>query len=61
MLSLAPLSVFEMANLELGRAFYDVRVLSEGGGQIRTSIGAAVDTQPFARFNFDTVIFGGAV
>lgn len=59
-LSLAPLSVFEMANLELGRTFYDVRVLSESGGQIRTSIGAAVDTQPFSRVNFDTVIFGGA-
>jgi transcriptional regulator GlxA family with amidase domain len=59
-LSLAPLSVFEMANLELGRTFYDVRVLSESGGQIRTSIGATVDTQAFARVNFDTVIFGGA-
>ncbi|HEY5758741.1 MAG TPA: GlxA family transcriptional regulator [Steroidobacter sp.] len=59
-LSLAPLSVFEMANLQLGRAFYDVRVLSEKGGQIRTSIGATVDTQPFGRLSFDTVIFGGA-
>jgi transcriptional regulator GlxA family with amidase domain len=59
-LSLAPLSVFEMANLELGRAFYDVRVLSETGGQIRTSIGATVDTQAFGRQAFDTVIFGGA-
>lgn len=59
-LSLAPLSVFEMANLELGRVFYDVRVLSESGGQIRTSIGATVDTQPFGRASMDTVIFGGA-
>jgi transcriptional regulator GlxA family with amidase domain len=59
-LSLAPLSVFEMANLQLGRTFYDVRVLSEKGGQIRTSIGATVDTQPFGRSSFDTVIFGGA-
>jgi transcriptional regulator GlxA family with amidase domain len=59
-LSLAPLSVFEMANLELGRAFYDVRVLSESGGQIRTSIGATVDTQPFGRTSSDTLIFGGA-
>ena len=59
-LSLAPLAVFEMANLELGRAFYDVRVLSESGGQICTSIGATVDTRPFGRSRFDTVIFGGA-
>lgn len=60
LMSLAPLSVFEVANSTLGRAFYDVRVLSEGGGQIRTPIGAAVDTQPFGRLNFDSVIFGGA-
>lgn len=59
-LSLAPLSVFEVANAELGRTFYDVRVLSENGGQIRTSIGAVVATQPFGRLTFDTVIFGGA-
>ena len=59
-LSLAPLSVFEMANVELGRAFYDVRVLSEHGGQIGTSIGAMVDSQRFGRQTFDTVMFGGA-
>jgi len=59
-LSLAPLAVFEMANLEIGRAFYDVRVLSESGGQVCTSIGATVDTRPFGRSRFDTVIFGGA-
>lgn len=59
-LSLAPLSVFEMANAQLGRPFYDVRVLSESGGQIGTSIGAVVDSQRFSRQTFDTVIFGGA-
>lgn len=59
-LSLAPLAVFEMANTEVGRAFYDVRVLSEHGGQIGTSIGAVVDTQRFGRQTFDTVMFGGA-
>ena len=59
-LSLAPLAVFEMANLELGKSFYDVRVLSEDGGQIRTSIGASVDSQPFGKLTFDTLMFGGA-
>src|SRR5687768_15977823 len=59
-LSLAPLSVFEMANAEIGRPFYDVRVLSEQGGQIETSVGAVVDTQRFGRQKFDTVMFGGA-
>jgi transcriptional regulator GlxA family with amidase domain len=59
-LSLAPLAVFEMANTEVGRPFYDVSVLSEQGGQIGTSIGAVVDTQRFGRQTFDTVMFGGA-
>lgn len=60
-MSLAPLSVFEMANTEVGRPFYDVRVLSERGGQIPTSIGAVVESQRFGRQAFDTVMFGGAI
>lgn len=59
-LSLAPLSVFEMANVEVGRKFYDACVLSEQGGQIGTSFGAVVDSRRFGRQTFDTVIFGGA-
>ncbi len=40
-LSLAPLvSVRGGQSRRSGATFYDVRVLSEGGGQIRTSIGA---------------------
>lgn len=58
-LSLAPLAVFEMANVETGKPFYEVRVLSETGGPIRTSFGVTVDTQRFGRTAFDTLIFGG--
>ncbi len=58
-LSLAPLSVFEMANLELGRTFYDVRVLSEKAVDLyvdRSDGGHST----VRRSRFDTVIFGGA-
>jgi transcriptional regulator GlxA family with amidase domain len=58
-LSLAPLAVFEMANFETGKPFYEVRVLSETGGPIQTSFGVMVDTQRFGRATFDTLIFGG--
>src|SRR5688500_6003808 len=58
-LSLAPMAVFEMANFETGKPFYDVRLLSESGGPIRTSFGVTVETQRFGRGTFDTLIFGG--
>lgn len=58
-LSLAPLTVFDTANLHIGRPFYEVRVLSETGGPMRTSFGVTVDSQRFSRTTFDTLIFGG--
>jgi transcriptional regulator GlxA family with amidase domain len=58
-LSLAPMAVFEMANVETGKPFYDVRLVSETGGPIQTSFGVTVETQRFARATFDTLIFGG--
>lgn len=59
-LSLAPVSVFETANAQLGKPFYEVRVLSEFGGPIPTSFGVTVDSQAFGRTTFDTLIFGGS-
>jgi transcriptional regulator GlxA family with amidase domain len=58
-LSLAPAAVFEMANFETGKPFYEVKVLSETGGPIQTSFGVTIDTQRFGRGTFDTLIFGG--
>jgi len=60
-MNLAPLSAFEFANLELGRDFYDVTFLSEGGGPIRTSMGMVIETEPFADRYFDTVLVVGAI
>jgi transcriptional regulator GlxA family with amidase domain len=60
MMSLAALSVFEFANKEISEPVYDVRLLSENGGSIRSSIGISVATEPFDNTNFDTLIVGGS-
>lgn len=59
-MSVGPLSVFEMANTTVGKPFYDVTLLSERGGNVRTSIGVGIDTKPFDKPAFDTLMFGGA-
>jgi transcriptional regulator GlxA family with amidase domain len=59
-MSLAALSVFEFANKEMGEPVYDVHLLSETGGSIRSSIGVSVATEPFDDTNFDTLIVGGS-
>jgi len=59
-MSFAAASVFEFANRELGEPVYDVRVISETGGSIRSSIGVSVATEPFDDTNFDTLIVGGS-
>jgi transcriptional regulator GlxA family with amidase domain len=63
--SLAPMSVFEMANLAVGKPFYELHVLSETGGPVRSSVGVTIGTDAFdaARdqtAGFDTVIVGAA-
>jgi transcriptional regulator GlxA family with amidase domain len=60
MLSVSALSVFEMANRETGRQVYDVHLLSETGGSVRSSIGIGVATEPFDDTNFDTLMIGGS-
>ncbi|MEA2782169.1 MAG: hypothetical protein QOK29_3713 [Rhodospirillaceae bacterium] len=60
MMSVAALSVFELANKEMGEPIYDVHLLSETGGSIRSSIGICVATEPFDDTNFDTVMVGGS-
>jgi len=58
-LDLAALTEFEMANRQAPHPRYDIRLLSEHGGAVVTSAGIAVETQPFARANFDTLIVMG--
>jgi len=59
MMSLAALSVFEMANFNAGEKLYRIRVLSENGGPVASSIGTSMDTQGFARPTFDTLLVTG--
>lgn len=61
-MSLAALSAFEFANLSAGEKLYDIKVLSEHGGLVpSSSLYAAVDTQQFNEFDFDTVLISGAM
>ena len=57
-MSFAAASVFEFANMEMSEPVYDVRLLSETDGSVRTSLGMSVATEPFDDTNFDTLIVG---
>lgn len=59
MMSFAALSAFEFANLTAEQAFYEVRVLSEAGGSVNSSLGPSIETAPFDDATYDTVIFAG--
>jgi transcriptional regulator GlxA family with amidase domain len=56
---LAALSVFEYANHTLGKPLYDLSMISEKGGLIRSSTGMKIGTDAFDRKAFDTLIIGG--
>ncbi len=52
-------SVFECANANAGETLYEVRLLSETGGPVPSSIGFRVDTAPLDGGDWDTLIVGG--
>jgi len=58
-MSFAALSVFECANMMMPEPFYEMHFVSEHGGLVRSSTGMVVDSRPFGRQAFDTVIVGG--
>lgn len=58
-----PASVFGMVNEVVARPCYEICVVSDGGGLVRSSCGLALDTRDFeqvAALPFDTVLVGGA-
>jgi transcriptional regulator GlxA family with amidase domain len=59
-MSFATLSVFEVANMVAGEAFYDVHLLSESGGRIPNTFGMQIDTQRLGDAVFDTLLIGAA-
>jgi transcriptional regulator GlxA family with amidase domain len=59
MMGFAGMSAFEYANATLEKPWYDVRLLSENGGTIASSLGMRIETESFAVGNFDTIVVGG--
>jgi transcriptional regulator GlxA family with amidase domain len=59
-MGLAALSTFEHANLTNEEQFYEVTLLSETGGPVRSSAGFSVMTEPFGDAVFDTLIVGAS-
>jgi transcriptional regulator GlxA family with amidase domain len=58
-MAFAALTVFEVANQQAGEPVYDVRILSEAGGVIRTSVGMNIESEAFDDTAYDTLIIGG--
>jgi len=61
MMSLGALSAFEFANRELKEEAYEVRILSDRGGAVLSSIGVPIETRPFDETEFDTIIATGGM
>ncbi|HTJ93576.1 MAG TPA: GlxA family transcriptional regulator [Pararobbsia sp.] len=60
-LDLVAVTVFEVANSTLDAPAYDVRLLSEHGGQVTSSSGVRVDSEGFGDDAYDTMIVTGAL
>src|SRR6266403_976647 len=63
LLSLAPMTAFEMTGFGLAKPppaspHYDLHLLSEHGGPVRSSCGLTVETEAFGDPAFDTIIVG---
>ena len=58
-MSFAALSVFELANFMAGKPLYDIHYISEHGGLVHSSTGMTVDSRPFGKARYDTVMVGG--
>ena len=60
MMCFAGISAFEIANVAAGEPRYDITVLSEEGGPVKSTLGAALETERFGDpGDFDTIIAGG--
>src|SRR5260370_42053107 len=59
MIGLAAQAAFEYSNRVAGKGVYEVRMLSENGGPVRSSLGVAVQTERLSGRAFDTLIIVG--
>lgn len=58
-LDLVAISVFEVTNATAPAAIYELQLLSERGGPVMSSSGVPVETRPFSKTKFDTVLVTG--
>ncbi|MBW9066006.1 GlxA family transcriptional regulator [Rhizobium herbae] len=58
LMGFAAVSAFEMANVALGEPVYGIELLSERGGEVKSSAGFGVLTKSFDSTLYDTVMFG---
>ena len=59
-LDMVAVTVFELANGEAGRPRYNIELLSEHGGLVRSSSGVQIDTHGFGNPKFDTLLVAGS-
>jgi len=59
LMNLGVVAVLETANVTAQQPAYDIVLLSETGGLVRSSAGFSVDTQAFDKSKFDTVLVVG--
>jgi transcriptional regulator GlxA family with amidase domain len=58
LLGFAAVTAFEITNIQLGEPAYEITLLSEAGGEIKSSAGFGVITKAFGDTTYDTVMFG---
>ncbi len=58
LMGFAAVTAFEMANLALGEPAYGIELISETGGEVKSSAGFGVVTKAFDDTAYDTVMFG---
>ncbi|MEW6645137.1 MAG: GlxA family transcriptional regulator [Pseudomonadota bacterium] len=61
LMGFAAVSAFEVANATLAGAGYEIELLSETGGEVKSSAGFGVSTKPFGEAEYDTVMFGASM
>jgi transcriptional regulator GlxA family with amidase domain len=59
-MALAVASAFEVANSMTWHPPYDLRFVSEKGGNVKSSSGMVIDSEAFTDMPFDTLVVGGA-
>lgn len=59
-ISLAAVTVFELANSIAGKQLYTLELISEHGGAVACSAGFSVHTEAFGAVPYDTVLLGTA-